>query len=946
MPAPGFPAGRRSTYQPLNVMNQPPFSRSRFRGRRPLFTFTVLGLVLLAGRLAAAAPAFGSEEAMAFTDKFCSSCHNDIDKDGGLDLTSAQFSLSDPASFGLWVKAYDRVQSGEMPPKEKKRPAGTELSGFLQGLGGALTATEEAAAAVEGRSARRRLNRTEYENALRDLLHAPWLQVKDQLPEDGEAFRFNKVSQALDVSYVHMARYMAAADYALRQALTVAFNRPETRTTRYYFRDDSRLLSNLRGQRFDREKFLVLGTKAQPGLRAQAEQRDTSPEDPGVEVPLSAGDADPATRELEAVGWVSSNYVTGFDSRWNNFRAPVTGRYRLRFSGYTLWVGANGTSVMTNRTSDRKQVKQGPFWFRPNFDDVSEGRRDEPIIVYAQGGPANRRVGSFDLTPEPAVRQLDEVWLIANEVVVTDAARFYRSRPTGYQGGFTNPLAQPDGAPAVAFRWMEVEGPLYDENTTAGYRLLFGDLPMKQIEPGIAGVAIEPVAAFRAGRGGRGGSPAPGLTIEVETSQPRQDAERLLRAFMARAYRRPVPEDEVQRFLDLIQQRLDAGLGFAGAMVAGYTAVLASPEFVSIDEPAGRLDDNALATRLALFLWNSEPDAALRERAARRELHRPEVLRAEAERLLTDPKSGRFVNAFLDYWIEVRKMDDTTPSTVLYNDYYLDDALTEAALAETRLFFGDLVARDMPARNVVDSRFTFLNERLAEHYGVPGVKGVAMRRVELPSDSPRGGLMTQASVLKVTANGTSTSPIIRGKWIMERIAGFDMPAPPATVQLIEPDIRGATTLRQQLTQHAADESCAVCHRKIDPPGFALENFDVMGGWRDRYRVASPELEPVPGFGKNGWPFAFAYKLPVDASGQLPDGRAFKDIRDFKRLLLADEAQVARNVARHLAIYATGAPIRFSDREPLEKILRNAAAKEYGVRTLVHELIQSELFLNK
>jgi hypothetical protein len=402
----------------------------------------------------------------------------------------------------------------------------------------------------------------------------------------------------------------------------------------------------------------------------------------------------------------------------------------------------------------------------------------------------------------------------------------------------------------------------------------------------------------------------------------------------------------VQRFLDLIQQRLDAGLGFAGAMVAGYTAVLASPEFVSIDEPAGRLDDNALATRLALFLWNSEPDAALRERAARRELHRPEVLRAEAERLLADPKSARFVNAFLDYWIEVRKMDDTTPSTVLYNDYYLDDALTEAALAETRLFFGDLVDRDLPARNVVDSRFTFLNERLAEHYGVPGVKGVAMRRVELPSDSPRGGLMTQASVLKVTANGTSTSPIIRGKWIMERIAGFDMPAPPATVQLIEPDIRGATTLRQQLTQHAADESCAVCHRKIDPPGFALENFDVMGGWRDRYRVASPELEPVPGFGKNGWPFAFAYKLPVDASGQLPDGRAFKDIRDFKRLLLADEAQVARNVARHLAIYATGAPIRFSDREPLEKILRNAAAKEYGVRTLVHELIQSELFLNK
>jgi hypothetical protein len=459
-------------------------------------------------------------------------------------------------------------------------------------------------------------------------------------------------------------------------------------------------------------------------------------------------------------------------------------------------------------------------------------------------------------------------------------------------------------------------------------------------------VDIDGLVVTRAGRGGRGGPTVPTITVEVETAQPRQDAERLLRAFMARAYRRPVPEEEVQRFLSLIQQRLDAGLGFAGAMVAGYTAVLASPEFVSVEEAPGRLDDNALATRLALFLWNSEPDSALRARAAQGELHRPEVLRAETERLLNDPKSRRFINAFLDYWIEVRKMDDTTPSTVLYNDYYLDDALTEAALAETRLFFGELVDRDLPARNVVDSNFTYLNERLARHYGISGVTGVAMRHVDLPPGSPRGGLMTQASVLKVTANGTSTSPIIRGKWIMERIAGYDMPAPPATVKLIEPDIRGATTLRQQLKQHAADESCAVCHRKIDPPGFALENFDVMGGWRDRYRVASHELEPEPGFGKNGWPYAFAYKLPVDASGELLDGRTFNDVRDFKRLLLADETQLARNVARQLSVFATGAPIRFSDRERLEDILRRAAPKQYGIRTLIHELIQSDLFLEK
>src|SRR6185503_19150256 len=270
-----------------------------------------------------------------------------------------------------------------------------------------------------------------------------------------------------------------------------------------------------------------------------------------------------------------------------------------------------------------------------------------------------------------------------------------------------------------------------------------------------------------------------------------------------------------------------------------------------------RLDDYALATRLALFLWNSVPDERLRARAAKGELSRPVILRAETERMLADPKSRRFVDAFLDYWIDLRKMEDSTPSAALYNDYYLDDALTEAALGESRLFFEEMLRRDLPVRNVVDSDFTFLNERLAVHYGIPDVKGVAMRRVKLPSDSPRGGFMTQASVLKITANGTTTSPVLRGKWIMERILGIDIPPPPP-VAAVEPDIRGAVTIRQQLDKHRADASCAACHSKMDPPGFALENFDVMGAWRDRYRGVDKDAPAVKGLGKNGQPFEFHY----------------------------------------------------------------------------------------
>ncbi len=267
----------------------------------------------------------------------------------------------------------------------------------------------------------------------------------------------------------------------------------------------------------------------------------------------------------------------------------------------------------------------------------------------------------------------------------------------------------------------------------------------------------------------------------------------------------------------------------------------------------GRLDAYALAKRLSLFLWNSLPDDALLARAAKSQLNHPAVLRAETERMLADPKASRFVDAFLDYWIDLRKMEDSTPSSALYNDYYLDDALTEAATAESQLFFDNTVRRDLPVHNLVASNFTFLTERLAAHYGIPDVKCVAMRRVDLPPDSVRGGFMTQASVLRVTANGTTTSPVLRGKWIMERILGFEIPPPPI-VPSVDPDIRGAVTIRQQLDKHRSNASCATCHSKIDPAGFALESFDVMGGWRDHYRRVDEGVPAVEGRARTDSPF--------------------------------------------------------------------------------------------
>jgi len=870
----------------------------------------------------------------AFTEEHCASCHNDVDQEGGFDLTALKYLPADPANVLRWVMVHDRVQSGEMPPKKKARPEPAALEAFVRQLQATLVASEQQATAREGRSVARRLNRDEFENALRDLFDAPWLSVKAQLPEDGEALRSNKVGHALDVSHVHVARYLGAADQAIRAVMAAQLGRPPRTTRRYYARDESGVLPWLKASGVsDRAIFPVLGTQAQPEVRR------------GL-APLTVGPSDPVTRELEAVGWVSSNYESVNPGLWRGFRAPAVGRYRVRFSGYTLWVGPYGPNL--------RKPHRPPRWYIRNFDDITPGRRHEPITVYSRGGGIDRRLGAFDLGPEPAVHELDDVWLLADEYLMTDASRYVRTRPTGAnsnsEASYMNPLSQRDGAPAVAFRWIEVEGPFDDEKTGAGYRLLFGDLPLHRMPDGGKGATLR-IASFgppdsRGGDARRGARPEVDVTVEVGSTQPEADGERLLRAFMARAMRRPVEEAEVQRYLGLIRNELGSGQSFAEAMIAGYSAVLCAPDFIFLDAQPGPLDDFALATRLSLFLWNSTPDDALRRRADRGELRQPELLRAETERLLQDPKSGRLVAAFLDHWLDLRKLEDTTPSNLLYPDYYLDDALTEAAQAESRLFFAALLADDLPARNLVDSSFTFLNERLAEHYGVPGVVGSGMRRVSLPADSLRGGVLTQASVLKVTANGTTTSPVLRGAWVAERILGQTIPPPPASVPAVEPDIRGAVTIRQQLEKHRADPSCASCHTKIDPPGFALESFDVLGGWRDRYRAIGDGHLPEVGFGKNGWAYAFHHALPVDAAGSLEDGRTFGDIRDFKRLLLTDEKQIARNLVRHLVVHATGAPVRFGDRAAVEQILQAAQAQHYGVRQLVHAIVQSELFRHK
>jgi hypothetical protein len=477
--------------------------------------------------------------------------------------------------------------------------------------------------------------------------------------------------------------------------------------------------------------------------------------------------------------------------------------------------------------------------------------------------------------------------------------------------------------PGVVLQWIELEGPL-DAFPSPGYQNLFGNVPLK----------------------GR----YKGDTLRPESVDSRADAARLMPLFLARAFRRPVSDELVQYYVGIVHSELDRKQTFEQAMLMGYRAALCSPNFLYLAEPIGHrpekpaaLDDYAVAARLSYFLWSTLPDNELLRLARQGQLTEPAILRAQVERLLKDPRASRFVDNFTGQWLELRKINDTVPSPELYGEF--DDFLFWSMPQETRHFFEEVLRSNRSLTEFVHSDWSYLNERLAQHYGIPGVPGGELRLVKLPADSPRGGVMTQASILKITADGTKTSPILRGKWVLEKIVGQPPAPPPPNIPAVEPDIRGATTIRQQLDKHRNIESCAACHRHIDPPGFAMESFDVIGGWRDFYRGTVVKREALVTLAN--YPGRKVVRgLDVDCQGVMPDGRSFQSIVDYKQLLLADSDQLARNLAEKLLIFATGAEIQFADREVVEQLVAKSRSDGYAFRSLIHDVVQSRVFLNK
>jgi hypothetical protein len=578
------------------------------------------------------------------------------------------------------------------------------------------------------------------------------------------------------------------------------------------------------------------------------------------------------------------------------FRSPHWPYY-----GYPKGFVATQPGYYRVRFSARAVLQQKGYVLTPALDPVPMTFRARKPSGPDVSGDVRATGGLMDIQPKMAVYETT-IRLLPSETFEYSLLGLPVPLARNVQGGpptYRYPPLPAGGQPGVAFQWMEVEGPLQATASDAPYRALF---------------------------------PA---------HIPATDAKALLRHFVSRAAREPVDEETLRRYDALIQARLDRKEPLNDALLAAYKAFLCSGHFLYLREPAHTSDHLAIADRLSHFLANSRPDDRLRAFAADGKLG-DAALRAETDRLLADAGFDRFVRAFTDYWLNLRHVRRDDPDIRLYPEYRFDDYLVDSMGEETRAYFAGLIRDNLPAKNLVQADFIYANDRLSRHYGLPPLQGSAMRKVTLPAGSPLGGLLTQAAILKVTSNGTTTSPVVRGAWVMERIIGEPPPPPPAKVPAVEPDIRGAKSIRDLLARHTQDQSCANCHARFDPAGFALENFDIFGGWRQRYRGL--ELgEKKTGIDRAGHDYAYTLADVVDASGKLRDGRAFADVRELKGHFAAQPRQLARNLLHQFVLYATGTPVRFADRPKIEAILDACAQDEYRVRDLLHGFIQSPLF---
>lgn len=809
-----------------------------------------------------------------FLVKYCRDCHSGEKPQGefAVDPQRLAIDFGDPATRARWREVVNVLNSHEMPPEGETQPQPAEVASVVDWV----TAQAVRAELVlrEQAVVLRRLNRAEYQNTIRDLIGIDF--DPSGFPQDPAAGGFDNNGSALSLSPLHMELYLAAARQILDRALV------------------------------DGDQPPVIRWRFQP--KVGAADRTRLRLDPKNNPIVNGG------KNQQEGDWVVVHHDS-WDKRVGarDFRMATPGIYTIRVHAAgrvptreQVVTAAEGFLAHRRNEQDVKNPR-GKQFTQQQYERDLEHFRTHRMYDY---GPPRVKL-NLQLGPQPrTLAEFDVAAPVDRPEVYEFSARFTtETAGISFEYAYAIPRELENfwmqghdkfARPELLIDWFEVEGPLYDAWPPSSHASIL-------------------------------------FPSSLQQTNETQYAREVLTKFMRRAFRRPVEKDEVDaRLAQFTAARRE--LSFVDAIKLPLMAVLTSPHFLYLVEPTGDgksqpLDDHALAARMSYFLWSSLPDAELSELADRGRLRDPAVRRQQVNRMLSDPKSEALVENFTGQWLGLRDVGANPPAADLYPQY--DRHLETSLVGESQAYFREFLTFDLDARQMIRSDFVTINERLARYYGIPNVKGDEFRRVAVPAGVERGGIVTQASILTITSNGTRTSPVKRGTWVLKTLMGIDPGLPVANAGEIAPKVPGIdkATVRQRLEIHRELPQCARCHSKIDPLGFALENYNAAGEWRLQ-----------EGFGYKG---RIGTNDPViDASSKMPDGTEIVGVRGLQEALLAKEDLFLSALASRMLTYALGRELGLADQPTVQSAVTTMRQQEYTVRSLIQFIVQHDAFTTK
>ena len=808
------------------------------------------------------ADALQAELPKAFLQQYCLKCHGPDKQKADRRFDVLPATIKDFRQQEQWQEIVDQLNLGEMPPEDEEQPSQEERLAAVKTMTETIAGAREKFSGVGRHTTLRRLNKTEYRQTVSDLLGldtSGWNPSAD-FPADVLVKGFDNDGDGLVTSGLLLEKYFPAAEEAIARA-TKFSSRPESKSyiqkSPFYFQGKE---SKGLPKLFQVDRFRFV----------------------------------PKTPYTDLYGRYFRGGHLGFVSLHRMGGMPQSGKYTIRVKASAVTRTHSYGNVLDDFRNGDPLVMEFASVDRKGSTTVGIGNVTKSVSLT-----------SFELTDakpqwfewtgylekgyEPEVRFRNGttaakrlVRLLLNKAdQFPEFKPFAKMRDAG-NGGLErwHGTLQAYQGPRLRVWEIQVEGPHVEEWPPKGHAILYGDLRPENLEP--------------------------------------KNVENQLIKFAKLAFRRPPMGGELEPILDMVQAKLGEGLSPLQSLQLGFQTILSAPGFLYLEEGEGELDDYALASRLSYFLWSSMPDAELFELAKQGTLTNQNTLVKQVNRMLADPKGERFVGNFTRVWLELDNIGKMPPSKEFVSFYR--DNLESAMREETNRLFKHVLHENLPPVELLAASYSFLNRELAEHYGMSGLEGNHFRRVSLP-DNARGGILGHGSFLTASANGVDTSPVVRGIYVMNKLLDYTPPPPPEDVPAIEPDVRGATTLREQLVKHRADATCAQCHNKIDPAGFALENYDAIGAWRDQYDR----------------------KLKVDSSGKLPNGQTFASNAEFRKLVVAQDETFTRCLTKKLLTYAIGRQLNSSDRPSIDKISKEMAHKDKGLRDLIQAVVASESF---